>query len=203
MQETHHRITNSPDDTGSIQEISLSHSSRETQVIPWKTFHSNLAWSNTGGEHLSVLPTVCPRALCSIFGCWKPDLGSVGAARQEVVRAGGDGCVLSALGAARHLSLEYICSTVLQPAGSSLSLFARLLLTEGRGRDLVWVQALVQLCLSSPRSLAVRRAGLPAVPSPAFTAALPVRTNGTAQKINSSHLYDNTAPPVRMLHHCF
>lgn len=202
MQETHQRITNSPDDTGSIQEISLSHSSRETQVTSWKTFHSNLAWSNTG-EHLSVLPTVCPSALCSIFGCWKPDLGSV---EQPGRRWWGQeemGAYRVALGAARHLSLEYICSTVLQPAGSSLSLFARLLLTEGRGRDLVWVQALVQLCLSSPRSLAVRRAGPPAVPSPAFTAALPVRTNGTAQKINSSHLYDNTAPPVRMLHHCF
>lgn len=85
----------------------------------------------------------------------------------------------------------------------SQSFFERLLLTEGRGRDLGWVQTLVQLCLSSPRFLAVRRAGPPAVPSPAFTAALPVRTNGTAQKINSSHLYDNTAPPVRMLHHCF
>lgn len=48
MQETHCRVTNSPDDMGSIQETSLPHSSRETQVAPRQTHHRDLAWSNTG-----------------------------------------------------------------------------------------------------------------------------------------------------------
>lgn len=34
MQETHRRVTSSPDDTGSVQEASLAHSSREAQVAP-------------------------------------------------------------------------------------------------------------------------------------------------------------------------
>lgn len=169
-------------------------------ALPEPNFTVALHGAAQESASLSVLPGAVSECRSLAVEGWS---GQHHAASQEVARVGGDGRTWSARGAARHLSLECICSTVLQPAGSSLSLFARLSLTEGRGRDLGRVQTLVQLCLSAPRFLAVRRAGPPAVPSPAFTATLPVRTNGTAQKINSSHLYDNTAPPVRMLHHCF
>lgn len=105
-------------------------------------------------------------------------------------------------GVTRCFSAECICSTALQPAVSSL-LLSKAAATEGWGRHLGQIQALMQLCLFSPRVLTVHGAGPPAVLFPAFTATLPVKTNGTTQKINFSHLYENTTPPVRTLHHCF
>lgn len=52
----------------------------------------------------------------------------------------------------------------------------------------------------APRSRHMRRARLPTDPS-SFIASLPDGTNAASQKINLSHLDDNTFPQVIMLHH--
>jgi len=195
----HHRVSTSPEDV-EHQEISPAHSSSETRAAPRRAWHSSLAWSDTGERWTWVCsPWHVSEPPHSILGCLGADLGITtqpGGRRWAHVECPW-GCQAPLI-AARL----FHCSTAGWFLSRSLS-SRGCCLQKVRGRDLGWVQPLVQLCLSSPRSLAVRRAGPPAVPSPAFTAALPVRTNGTTQKINSSHLYDNTAPPVRMLHHCF
>lgn len=93
---------------------------------------------------------------------------------------------------ASTLRLEEICSTILRPPASQGCAPHR------RQEAQIW--AVAKPFRRAPHSRHMCRARLPADPS-SFIASPPDGTNAAAQKINLSHLDDNTLPQVIMLHH--
>jgi len=152
-------------------------------------------WEHTWATYMSAkaeiltapppLPTFCPS--CSVLALWRVNWADLwdrrGGHRRAALPNGDLDQHVQIRGNLFH-NIVASCFPRLGPHRRQKERF-------GRWPSLFW---------RAPRSHHMCRARLPTDPS-SFIASLPDGTNATSQKINLSHLDDNTFPQVIMLHH--